>query len=506
MNETVLDKLFADGEVKLPVLPAVAMKVLNILEDDNFSIDKLATAISINPLLTAQTLKIVNSPLFAAGQKIESIERAITHLGADKLKDIVLSFVILEELKNYKGGFDYDLFWRVSVTTAVIASTLAKILKINKSEIFVATLLKDIGIILMFFAKEDSYKQVMAEHPIHEIEIAKTEEKIFGFNHATVGMELLKRWNLPVSIYMPIGYHTSTSEVPDEYRETVKLLQLSTLVSTLFNDKRNMTAINLVKIKKVFQEQLGLENYELIKLLDDMAEKSIDVLQTYQVSIGDMKPYSQILQDSHEEVCSLNSAYENLMVELEQSRETAKDLADKFSSVNRELETMAYKDSLTGLYNHRFFHEMFDKEISSANRHSKVFSLVTFDLDGFKPINDTLGHKFGDNVLKEISNIVIKTLREEDLAFRIGGDEFAILLPDTALKGGVIIAQRLRMAVEKEGDKFKNSTQLAFTISVGVGAYLATDKEGAKEHLMHAVDKALYRSKEEGKNRVTAVG
>jgi diguanylate cyclase (GGDEF)-like protein len=194
-----------------------------------------------------------------------------------------------------------------------------------------------------------------------------------------------------------------------------------------------------------------------------------------------------------------------MVFELQQSRETAKDLADKLSSANRELEAKAYKDSLTGLYNHRFFHEMIDKEISSAKRHSKVFSLITFDLDGFKPINDTLGHKFGDNVLKEISNIVNKTLREEDLAFRIGGDEFAILLPETGLEGGVIIAQRLRKAVEKEGDKFKQSSQHAFTISVGVGVYRAADKDDTKEHLMHEVDKALYRSKEEGKNRVTAV-
>lgn len=201
----------------------------------------------------------------------------------------------------------------------------------------------------------------------------------------------------------------------------------------------------------------------------------------------------------------MNLAYENLMLELQQSRETAKDLADKLSSANKELETMAYKDSLTGLYNHRFFHETLDKIISNVKRHSGVFSLITFDLDGFKPINDTLGHDFGDNVLKEISNIVNKTIRNEDLAFRVGGDEFTVLLPETDLEGGAILSERLRKAVEVEGNKFKQSCQLAFTISVGIGVYNATDKDDTKEHLIHEVDKALYRSKEEGKNKVTCV-
>ncbi len=504
-NGLAIERLFDGEEFSIPPLPDVAMKVVTILQNDDFSIKELTETISLDSHLSAQTLKIVNSALFTTDREITDLEDAVALFAASNLRYIILSFVIFEELKKFDPDFDYDNFWNLSITNAVIARTLATLLEIDRPGIFLTALLKDIGTVLLFQAKKEEYSRVLAQHPVHEIEMADTEQEILGVDHAELGMELLKSWGFPESVYMAVSYHATTEAVPGKYQKTVNLLQLSTLVSSLFNDSKSITPTDLIKIRNTFNDKLNLKDSEFIRLLDEIAKESIAVLVAYEVPVGDIKPYSQILQDSHEELCNLNYAYESLLLELQQSRDTAKDLSEKLSAANEELTGMAYKDSLTGLYNHRFFHEAFDKEISVSRRYSRVFSLLMLDLDGFKPINDTLGHKSGDEVLKIVSSIILESIREGDTASRIGGDEFAILFPETDKESGIILAERLRLAVEKASRKFKEDNELGFSISVGVGAFMPSDESETKENLLHQVDTALYSSKEGGKNRVTAL-
>lgn len=160
------------------------------------------------------------------------------------------------------------------------------------------------------------------------------------------------------------------------------------------------------------------------------------------------------------------------------------------------LEYQASHDSLTGLNNRNKFKDIFGKEIRRGFRYKNDLSLVLFDLDHFKNINDTHGHQIGDEVLKDISQIVIANVREHDTIVRWGGEEFLVLLPETNLEGAVNVAEKIRMAIES---KTVSSKELKSTASFGVSVLKEEDNE---DIFLARVDEALYEAKNSGRNKV----
>jgi len=169
---------------------------------------------------------------------------------------------------------------------------------------------------------------------------------------------------------------------------------------------------------------------------------------------------------------------------------------------NANLFRQATTDRMTGLYSHHFFEKNLEEEMERARRYKATFSLVMFDIDHFKKFNDTYGHVQGDLIIKEIARILTQSVRQVDFPARYGGEEFAVILPSVEAKGALVVAERLRKRVEKHefpGEK----GPLHVTISVGVAEF---DQEGtyAASEIVREADKALYQSKEHGRNRVTA--
>ena len=153
-------------------------------------------------------------------------------------------------------------------------------------------------------------------------------------------------------------------------------------------------------------------------------------------------------------------------------------------------------DELTGLFNHRHFHERLHEEVSRSSRYGDIFSLLMIDLDGFKSYNDIHGHLHGDKILKKAGEIIRNNIRAIDVPARYGGDEFSAILPKSSIDSALRIASRLRNAVESE---FNNESS-PITCSVGVAVW-PTDGL-MKEALIHAADTALYQAKKMGRNRV----
>ena len=165
-------------------------------------------------------------------------------------------------------------------------------------------------------------------------------------------------------------------------------------------------------------------------------------------------------------------------------------------------ERNAVTDGLTGLYNRHFFDTSMRREVKRASRYGLTFSLVLLDLDNFKEVNDHHGHQVGDEALRACSDIIRESVREIDVACRYGGEEFAIILPETERAGAFIVSERIRSDVEQ---LFRNrpirSFKLDLSLSGGV-AIFPIDTE-SEEELLTMADQALYRSKHDGKNRIT---
>ncbi len=168
--------------------------------------------------------------------------------------------------------------------------------------------------------------------------------------------------------------------------------------------------------------------------------------------------------------------------------------------LRQKLEREATTDALTDLCNRREFESLAHRELSRANRQGAPLSLLMMDIDKFKSINDTHGHDVGDAVLKTIAGACAPHLREVDVLARIGGEEFAVLLPDTTIDGATHVAERIREALGRESVPAGDGKTLSFTVSVGVAQHDGESEE--LPALIKRADQALYRAKESGRNRV----
>jgi len=165
-----------------------------------------------------------------------------------------------------------------------------------------------------------------------------------------------------------------------------------------------------------------------------------------------------------------------------------------FEKTQRQAET----DGLTGMVNHRTFYEKLEIELRRSQRYGGQISVIMADIDNLKPINDSLGHRAGDMVIKQVSRRIGACIRQIDTAARYGGDEFAIILPNTSLADAVVVAERMVEMVNNTVMVWEQN-EIKLSLSVGVGQYNAQNSPG---DVAKATDQALYAAKQAGKNTV----
>ena len=175
-------------------------------------------------------------------------------------------------------------------------------------------------------------------------------------------------------------------------------------------------------------------------------------------------------------------------------------LVEQLLKVNVELDKASRTDSLTGLSNRRDANEKIGQEMVRSARNEKSFSLVLGDIDHFKKINDTYGHEAGDFVLTKVSRLMVDAVRRQDLVSRWGGEEFLIVLPETELAGGAILAENIRQKIESEKFVYNEQT-MNVKISFGV---CSSGSELSMDELIKKADDNLYRAKEAGRNKVVS--
>ena len=207
-----------------------------------------------------------------------------------------------------------------------------------------------------------------------------------------------------------------------------------------------------------------------------------------------------------DEVGTLMTSFNRMLETIEQQAGEINSFATRLDAAYKELESTnarlketSFKDEVTGLYNRRFFSLRLEEELSRYRRFNHPVSVVLLDLDGFKAVNDDLGHAVGDDTLRDVAQILMKHSRGINVVSRYGGDEFAVLLVETSKAGARLYADRIREVVAK----YPFSHGKVVTASFGV-ASLPDDEAATAEDLFRAADEALYAAKRAGKNQVAA--
>ncbi|PHS31987.1 MAG: hypothetical protein COA92_07360 [Sulfurovum sp.] len=166
-----------------------------------------------------------------------------------------------------------------------------------------------------------------------------------------------------------------------------------------------------------------------------------------------------------------------------------------------ELKELSHRDYLTNLYNRRYFNEFSKKFLNNVKQESEQMSVIMLDIDFFKNINDTYGHAIGDEIIKLLASLLKDNTRESDIVFRLGGEEFAILLPSTGKEKISNIAEKLRVVIENKEFRITKDKSIRLTVSLGV-ACVNFEKDHNMSESLNRADKVLYQAKAEGRNRV----
>lgn len=270
----------------------------------------------------------------------------------------------------------------------------------------------------------------------------------------------------------------------------------------------------LFSVNLLLGEETDRERDELKKIISILADSISSLLSSSGEFDSGLDDCIKRLKEAHSlrEVQEIRELLlrqtEGLQTRTRRMLEDVKQARDQVDSANRKIEVLKSQmekvkqeiiiDPLTRAYNRRAFDEKLKHEITSMRRYEQSSSMVIIDIDHFKQVNDTYGHRTGDGVLRVLSGVMRKEIREVDVLARYGGEEFALLLPHTVIDSAFEVAERIRRKVADSRFTYKGKP-FVVTISAGVGSLRADDDAGS---YIERVDKALYEAKRQGRNRV----
>ena len=475
---------------RLPTIPAVAVRIVDLVQRPDVSIDVLGETIAADPALAARVLRTANSGFYGRPRSVTRIRDAILVLGLRTVKTLALGFSLVGDLRGHAGkGVDHTWLWQRSLLTATIGRTLsARSGKRIDDEAFLGGLLHMLGVIALEQALGDEYDAIGKKVGPDITALSKAESKRFGIDHPRVGAALAERWNLPSELVAAIRYSLTPDQAPEDARTIARCVYAAAQAADLMLGAGGSPA-HLSRFRKCCSEWFGCSREDV----DDIVASA--VADCAALAASHYIPETEV--SAPEVLARANEAL--ILLSLEAERENI-----GLKNEREQLITRASTDSLTGLANRRHFHEFLEEHFRLSIRYGTPMSMFLMDLDRFKVLNDSFGHPAGDEVLRQVAQLLKSLMRDADLIARYGGEEFAVVLPSTPLDGAVQSAERVRAALESRR-MLVDGHDIRVTASFGVSAY-RPDPLMTPDWLIKETDLALYEAKASGRNLVRAHG
>ena len=479
----------------LPSPPVVALRVIELAQDPEVDIGMVADVISTDPALAAKVLRVSNSPIYALRRKAETLHQAITLLGLNGTLMLALSFSLASTMHNNADqGFDYTHFWKRSLAAATCARRLGAAIKLRaKEEVFLASLLQDIGMLVIDKMNPQFYRDCGVDQRDHAAVTASEYDRL-GADHAIIGGWILRKWGFPEYLLDAV-MNSHASEFSCEARDCEKLVHCVALSGLLVDAMQNPTEQNnLPLIVDLAHERMGINEgmfREMMELLNEDLAESQDMFNT---DLSDYN-YSDNLLDNAKETLMLMNL--QTLAQADRLQETA----ELLESRTRELEERSRRDGLTGLYNRAYLDQKLSHEFTMTNDRDWSMVVMFVDLDHFKQVNDTYGHQAGDQVLQRAARVLVEGTRDDDIVARYGGEEFVIVMPGHGEKSAHVVAGRLVNAFRAMQYLVNDGEEINVTVSIGLSILGEGENFSSVEDMLEAADKALYVAKKNGRNR-----
>ena len=478
----------AAGFGDLPTLAPVAVEVLRLADDELATLEDIAAAISNDPGLAAQLLKVANSPMYGMGGEVASLSRAASILGLRTVKLLSLSFAVVASTSGEEGD---ALIWRRTLAASAIGQTIADRFD-NRlvDEVFIASLLANIGRLALL--KHPEYAEANAaaggwlDTPF--------ENELVGTTGDLVTAEILQGWGLPAQISDAIAHRSTPREAPGIAGRVARILYVADIGAEFIiaHDDYAPTALEQWRTTVDLDLELGEE------AADELLADAQAPLETV-AGLFDSDAANQNVGDL---VARARDGMARLSLDVVAALSQEETRAQSLEADNERLAAEALTDPLTQLPNRRAFDQQMERIVAGHCRgtHTGRVGVMVLDLDHFKTVNDTYGHQVGDEVLVEVGRRLQQRCRSNEFVARMGGEEFAVILPSTDPDEIVRAGDGYRTAVNATPIETA-AGRLDVTTSVGVATSDRIMDETSGE-LYDRADRALYDAKHNGRTCV----
>jgi len=475
----------------LPSPPGVALRLLELYNQPSVEVQEMAQVISIDPVLTAKLIAYCNSPLLARNHKTTSVENAIVVIGMRAVKILALSFSLVQSMKGSSSDFDYDKFWSRSLATAVVAKSISKAMNRDGQDEFLTGLMMSIGQIALAHTFAGRYASIRKEAIDSGLSIYELEKRQWGSNHLQVGTDLLRHWAFPDSVVEGIAAfesHVGHSLKEPKYSPSsvqVRIFALTNcIVEMLFSP--TLLEADVEYAKSIGKDWFELDDADFEHLFNEATEAWTVYAVLLNFDASESQTFEQLERRALKGIAQLSIGMH--------AENTA------MAQENAELKHNAMVDSLTGLKNRRSYDSEASAEWERSRRMDRPFLLLMIDIDHFKQVNDVHGHAIGDRVLVAVGKALTENARRYDSVYRIGGEEFVVMVPECQVGNAITIGNRYRKAIEEVEVPLEAGT-LKVTASVGV-AVSSSNAKASLESVLIEADSQLYKAKKTGRNRV----
>jgi len=490
---------------QLPSLPPVALQVIELSQDPDAELPAIAEVIANDQALTAKILRTVNSSFYGLSTPCETISRAMTYLGLNTIKSLVLGFSLVRISSDQQESNALIDHWRRAVYGATAARRIAQELgHCDPEEAFIAALMQDIGGLAMHVTMNGDYARLVERAGHDHFQLPAIERSELGFDHAAVGAKLAERWRLPDTLVQIIRHHHTPQQ--DSHYHLLQIITLGTQIAEMIgaagsdanaknaNDASGTLSTMLERFACCGASWYDMNPEDTGTLVERVTADAEELADLLSVNVGDPPDIAAIMTRA-EEVA--------LMHQVRVQQET-----ERLQRQNLTLTRLAQPCGLTGLANRRRFDEELSSHVERTINNGESLAVIFIDADHFKQLNDVHGHQAGDAVLIEMADRINACLADDGLACRYGGEEFVVMLPGTGRTEAARVAEAIRTRmcetpVELSGIECE-ARAVDVTVSLGVAAIEPGTHETLNNAtvLLKAADRAMYHAKLCGRNQV----
>lgn len=469
----------------------LATQILQAAVRPEVTVNELVSVCQNDPAFVVRLLSRVNSGRYALRTKVSSVQQGVSLLGVRGIRNLALAVAVADLAPdNADGNHMLALCLRRAIASRLIAERLKKG---AADDYFTCGMLAEVG--LLSRVRDDFKGTVQLARAPAAMRVMLERGKGL-VDHPTRGGDLARSWGLDSEFTTAILKHHSPKLPEGDFAQVVWLAER--IAAVVEGGDVSQGRVDAIEAGKLLQLSHA-DTDEILKALPEQMQQTTGELNR---NLGPQPDIDLLLRDANAALIEINRSYADLVSQLEEVIRDRERLANELRQANDQLSSLAMTDALTGLLNRRAFEQALMRDLARAERQGGAVTLVLVDADHFKKVNDTYGHQGGDTVLRALADVLREGTRSSDVAARVGGEEFALILPQTDANNALVVAERVRVRFAVRKIPLEDGRITKATVSLGVATARAPGCRGLDKALYEAADRALYAAKAAGRNCV----